>query len=307
MLEGDTPAINIGKHCSDPYACDFQTHCWAHIPTEDSVFELSYAMGKQWDLYERGILHIDDIPDDYPLGANASLQIAHHRSQEIKLDRERIGAFLEGISYPINFFDFETFQEPIPRFDGQRPYMQIPFQYSLHILHEDGRLEHRAFLGDADSDPRDPLIEQMLSDITATGSIVAYSKSFEITQIKNLALYRPEHSDALLALTERFIDLAEPFGKKHYYHPRFKGKYSIKIILPTLFPDDKELDYSQLGSIQNGGDAMQTFAHLHRIEDPDRREAIREDLLAYCHLDTLAMVRIWERLGEMCQKAELHE
>ena len=227
------------------------------------------------------------------------MQIAHHKSQRIKIDKPKIKAFLDTIEYPINFFDFETFQNAIPRFDNQRPYAQIPFQYSLHIVHEDGTMEHKEFLGDENSDTRGALIVQMLEDITPSGSIVAYSKSFEMTQIKNLALFKPEQSSALLALNERFVDLAYIFQKKYYYHPKFKGKYSIKVVLPTLFPNDDELDYKKLGSIQNGGDAMDTFANLYLLKDKSKIDEIKKDLLAYCRLDTLAMVRIWERLCEI--------
>ena len=175
----------------------------------------------------------------------------------------------------------------------------MPFQYSLHILHEDTTLEHKKFLGDENSDPRKPLVEQMLQDITKKGSIIAFNKSFEITQIKNLANFYPEKAKELLALNERFIDLAHPFQYKHYYHPNFHGKYSIKVVLPTLFPNDDELDYKKLGSIQNGGDAMDTFASLHLLKDKTKRDEIRKDLLKYCHLDTLAMVRIWEKLHKI--------
>ena len=296
MLNDEIPNIDIVKHCSDPYGCDFSSHCWQHIPKKNSVFDISYAMGKQWKLYYQGILSIDDVPDDFHLGKNATLQIQHHRSQEIKIDKPKIKEFLDTIEYPINFFDFETFQNAIPRFDNQRPYAQMPFQYSLHILHEDGTLEHKEFLGDENNDPRRPLSEQMLKEITPTGSIIAFNQSFEITQIKNLALVCQDISDELLALNERFIDLAHPFQYKHYYHPKFNGKYSIKIVLPTLFPDDDELDYKKLGSIQNGGDAMDTFANLHLLKDKSKLGEIKKDLLAYCRLDTLAMVRIWEKL-----------
>jgi hypothetical protein len=299
MLQEKMPDIDIGKHCDDPYSCDFHTHCWQHIPKNNSVFDISYAMGKQWKLYYQGIISINDVPDDFHLGANATLQIRHHKSQEIKIDKQKIKEFLATIEYPINFFDFETFQEPIPRFNNQKPYQQIPFQYSLHILYKDGTLVHKEFLADENIDPRELLIKQMLNDITPTGSIVAYNKSFEITQIKNLALFYPSLSNELLALNERFIDLANPFQYKYYYHPKFKGKYSIKVVLPTLFPDDNELDYKKLGSIQNGGDAMDTFAKLYLLKDKSKAYEIRKDLLAYCHLDTLAMVRIWEKLHDI--------
>ena len=304
MLKGDMPVVDIGKHCDKPYNCDFSTHCWKHIPKENSVFDISYAMGKQWTLYYDGVLSIDDIPDDFQFGSNASLQIEYHRSQKIKVNNEEIEAFLNTIEYPINFFDFETFRNVIPRFDNQRPYAQMPFQYSLHILHEDGRLEHKEFLGDANSDPRNPLIVQMLNDITLTGSIVAYNQSFEITQIKNLALFLPSRADELLALNERFIDLAHPFQYKHYYDPKFNGRYSIKVVLPAMFPNDDELDYKKLGSIQNGGDAMDTFANLHLLKGKSKLESIKKDFLAYCRLDTLAMVRIWEKLHKMVDKIQ---
>jgi len=303
ILQGEIPDIDIGKHCDMPYHCDFSTHCWKHIPKENSVFDLSYAMGKQWKLYHQGILNIDDIPDDFPLGANATLQVQHHKSQEILIDKEKIYKFLNSIEYPINFFDFETFQEAIPRFDNQKPYAKIPFQYSLHILYEDGTLEHKAFLGDENVDPRRALAEKMLNDITPVGSIIAYSQGFEKGQIRNLAELFEDLNDALLALNERFVDLAEPFQHKYYYHPKFHGRYSIKVVLPTLFPNNPELDYKKLGSVQNGGEAMDTFANLHLLKDKSKRDEIRKDLLAYCHLDTLAMVRIWERLHHIINES----
>ena len=299
MLKADVPNIDIGGHCGDPYGCDFRGHCWKHVPSKNSVFDISYAMGKQWELYYQGILSIDDVPDNFHLGKNATLQIKHHKSKEIKIDKEKIKKFLGTIKYPINFFDFETFQNAIPRFDKQKPYAQMPFQYSLHILHEDGTLEHKEHLGDENSDPRRALSLQMLQEITPTGSIIAYNKSFEQTQIKNLALLNEELSDELLVLNNRFIDLAHPFQYKHYYNPNFNGKYSIKVVLPTLFPNDDELDYKKLGSIQNGGDAMDTFANLYLLKDKSQLAEIKKDFLAYCRLDTLAMVRIWEKLCEI--------
>ena len=183
--------------------------------------------------------------------------------------------------------------------------MQMPFQYSHHILHEDGTMEHKEFLGDENSDPRGALIEQMLNDITATGSIVAYNQSFEMSRIKELATYQPENRNELLALNERFVDLIVPFRKRGYYHPNFNGSFSIKSVLPAMFPNNDELNYKKLGSIQNGGDAMDTFANLHLLKDKSQLAAIKKDLLAYCHLDTLAMVRIWEQLHNMVDESEI--
>lgn len=128
---------------------------------------------------------------------------------------------------------------------------------------------------------------------------MAYNQAFEITRIKELANYNIERKDELLALVDRFVDLIVPFRERGYYHPNFNGSFSIKSVLPAMFPNNDELNYKKLGSIQNGGDAMDTFANLYLLKDKSQRDEIRKDLLAYCHLDTLAMVRIFEKLKEI--------
>ena len=297
-LKGDMPNIDIGGHCGDPFGCDFKGHCWKHIPSP-SVFNLYWMNGsKKFEMYYKGMMTYADIPNDFRLNATQRLQVETSKTKEPYIDKNIIKDFLGTIEYPINFFDFETFQNAIPRFDNQRPYMQIPFQYSLHVLHEDGTMEHKEFLGDENSDPRAALIEQMLNDLTTAGSIVAYNQSFEKSRIKELAEFDESRKEELLALNERFVDLIVPFRGRGYYHPDFNGSFSIKSVLPAMFPNDDELDYKKLGSIQNGGDAMDTFANLHLLKDKSKLEAIRKDFLAYCRLDTLAMVKIWGKLRE---------
>ncbi|HIA35375.1 MAG TPA: DUF2779 domain-containing protein, partial [Flavobacteriales bacterium] len=55
----DIPNIQIGKHCNTPYNCDFHGHCWKHLPEERSVFTLSNARGKDWELYNEGIYSLE--------------------------------------------------------------------------------------------------------------------------------------------------------------------------------------------------------------------------------------------------------
>lgn len=299
ILKKDIPNIDIGTHCNEPNSCDFGSYCWKHIPNP-SVFNL-YRMNssKKFEMYYKGFLNYEDIPLDFALNTTQKLQIETHKSQKPFIDKSIINDFIKTVKFPINFFDFETFQNAIPRFNKQRPYMQIPFQYSLHILHENGKLEHKEFLADENNDPREELINQMLKDITKTGTIIAYNQSFEISRIKELASFILSKQDELLSLADRFADLIVPFRNKGYYHPDFNRSFSIKAILPAMFPNDDELDYKKLGSIQNGSDAMDTFANLYLLKDKSKKDEIRKDLLAYCSLDTLAMVRIFEKLKEI--------
>jgi len=300
MITGVMPDIDIGSHCSVPYECDFHEYCWSHVP-DVSIFNLYGMWGsKKFELYEQGILTYEDIPQDMSLNETQKRQVNAVLKCEITIDKDVIHNFINSINYPISFFDFETFQNPIPRFDGQRAYMQMPFQYSLHIVDKEGDMTHHKFLGDHNSDPRRELCEQMLLHIPKSGTIMAYNQSFEISRIKEMANEFSDLREDLLRLVDRFIDLIVPFRNGGYYHPDFNGSFSIKSVLPALFPDDPELSYKTL-NIQNGGMAMDTFANLHLLEDPSKLPQIREDLLAYCKLDTLAMVRIWEKLQQLSE------
>jgi hypothetical protein len=291
MLGGDCPQIDIGSYCDD---CDFKPHCWKHIP-KHSVFNLYRVGKKSFGLYKDRQITYADLRNHKlkkKLTKTQKIQI----SEKVHIDESILSGFIDGAKFPINFFDFETFQNAVPKFNQQSPFQQIPFQYSLHILEKDGTLTHKEFLGDENTDPRMDLIKQMLENITKSGTIMAFSQSFEVSRIKELAEFSPEHKNKLLALNERFMDLLLPFRKLGYYHPEFHGSFSIKSILPALFKNDDELDYKKLGCVQNGVDAMSIFANLHLEKDSKKVQEIRGDLLKYCHLDTLAMVRIWQKL-----------
>lgn len=191
--------------------------------------------------------------------------------------------------------------EAIPRFDNQRSYMQIPFQYSLHVEKENNKLKHFEFLFDENINPRRKLAENMIVVIPKTGSIVAYNKGFEQTRIKELAGLFKDLQDDLMSIRNRFIDLIIPFRRLGYYHYRFNGSFSIKSVLPAMFPNDKELSYDNL-EIHNGGMVMDTFANLHKLKDKIKLREIRGNLLKYCKLDIYAMVRIVWKLKEIVDK-----
>jgi len=295
MLDLDELDIPIGPQCTSPFDCDFQAYCWKGVPFP-SVFNLYRLNGdRKFELFHQGLVNYEDLKN-LPLNATQSLQVKTGISREPHVDKNQISEFLGGAIYPINFLDFETFNSAIPRYEGQRPYMQIPFQYSLHILHEDGHLEHREFLGDEYLDPRPALVEQLVTDITGTGSIVAFNQSFEKSVIKSLANGFVHHEDNLLEMIERFIDLIAPFRGLMYYHPDFNGSFSIKSVFPAMFPEGEEVTYKNL-EIQGGEMASAAFANLVNVNDFAERQKTRESLLAYCKLDTLAMVKIWQKLG----------
>ena len=290
-LDGGEPNIDIGPHCSNPYPCDFREHCWKHIPA-NSVFDIAGLQSKKkFELYYQGIVKFEDIPSDISLNQKQQLQVdAELHGKEI-IDKDGIKSFLSQIEEPIGFLDFETFKEAIPSFDKQRPYQQIPFQYSLHIL-EDHKLEHFEYLGEPGNDPRQELIDGIIAHSNRCKTMLVYNKSFEITRMNELAADFPDRAEELNRIINMVVDQMEPFKAKHYYTKEMKGRWKIKLVLPALVP---ELKYSDL-DISDGGMAMNSYAKLHKMTNSKEIKKIRMDLLEYCRLDTFGMVKILEKM-----------
>jgi hypothetical protein len=295
MLYRDLPAIDIGPHCDDPYACPFTGHCWAHIPTP-SVFDFA-DIGKPdaFDLYRRGIVRMADTPEA-KLGWRQQLQLAGLLRQENRVETAAVSGFLEGLWYPLAYLDFETtYLTPVPLFDGTRPYQQVPFQFSLHWQEcPDGPLHHVAYLAPAGADPQDGFLDALLAALPANACILTWNRGFEGKILTALAARNPERSTQINNLGDHLVDLMAPFRSKQIYHWGFNGSYSIKAVLPALVP---ELSYDGL-TINNGELAAGTWLGLMETTDPQEQERLRRGLLEYCHLDTLAIVRILEKMRE---------
>ncbi len=296
------PSIEIGKHCKNPYECDAMHYCWKvqrSIP-DYSVFNIFNLGSKnQVELYNRGIVRIEEIPNSYKMTPFQQQKVDNWKSQRTYIDRDAIAEFLSTLTYPIYHLDFETFQQAVPQWSGISPYQQIPFQYSLHIEHADGTLEHLEFLAPSGADPRYALAQQLIDDIPDNVTVLAYNMSFEKGVIEKLALSFPDLSERLKSIIPNLRDLMVPFQRGHYVTPSMNGSYSIKYVLPALIPEMADA-YKQLDGVQNGGEAMNAYAKLG-IMDPNEQERIRRALLEYCKLDTLAMVRVHQKLREVIQ------
>lgn len=289
----DEPVKDIDICCESPYACAYTSYCWKHIP-EQSVFNIRRLHAdKKYEYYHQGIISYEDIVNKKPkLNENQMRQVEtalYHKPDEI--DVNAIKDFLGTLSYPIYHLDFETFQMAVPEWEGCRPYEQIPFQYSLHIEYEDGRLEHKEFLAKEGTDPRRALAESLCNDIPMDVCGLAYNMSFERRVILGLSELYPDLAEHLLNIRENMHDLMIPFQKQHFYTEAMQGSYSIKYVLPALCPGDPELDYHNLDQVHNGTEASAAFADMVN-HTPEEIAELRANLLKYCGLDTYAMVKV---------------
>ncbi|MGN0047030.1 MAG: DUF2779 domain-containing protein [Eggerthellaceae bacterium] len=297
------PVCAIGCQCSKPYACGYRQWCWREVP-QPSVFDLNrMSTKKAVGLYEEGVRTFSDLQEcGVKLNARQQVQVETELScKDLSVNKDAAQSFLQGLTFPLYFLDFETFQPAIPPFDGVRPYQQIPTQYSLHVLESpDGPLTHKEFLAKAGEDPRRAVAEHLVVDIPAGVCTLAYNMSFEKGRIAELAKAFPDLADQLLAINEGVDDLMKPFAAGDVYVRAMGGSNSIKAVLPALFPHDPDLDYHALEGVHNGSEAMAVYAQLADMA-PEQAEQVRQQLFSYCELDTLAMVKIYQFLIEVAR------
>lgn len=286
------PLIRIGEQCNKPHACGFMSYCSRSAPTvEYPVSWLPNIKSKALKaLIAGGTADMRDVPDH--LLNETQLRVKHCTvDQQIYFDAQ--GAASDLANYPLHsyFLDFETTVFAAPIWAGTRPYQQIPFQFSLHVLSEAGDLRHQEFLDLSGDDPSRRFAEALVNACGEQGPVFVYSAKFEKGRIKELAERFPELSIRLLAISHRMVDLLD-IATDRYYHPSQQGSWSIKKLLPAIAP---ELDYGQLDGVQNGEMAMTAFKEAIDTDClPERKAEIKAQLRRYCGLDTLAMVRIWE-------------
>ncbi|CCB79989.1 hypothetical protein HBZC1_10030 [Helicobacter bizzozeronii CIII-1] len=313
------PDVMIGKHCSAPHECSAKPYCWEEqqgLVGHEHIFALARHgfSNKIMKLYQDRKIFFKDLEEEdiQSLTRSQRMQVEHTKTNTPHIEKDAIQEFLATLKYPLYHLDFETYQPAIPPFDGVRPYMQIPFQYSIHIEHEDGRIEHKEFLAECGTDGRLELAQRLVKDIPSDACVLAYSSGFEQSILKGLAdLFAtnagfaidklqdlvdfsnkqlPQIVKVLLQIRSNIIDLMTPFQHGDYYDPKMGGSYSIKSVLPALVPDFEKA-YKDLELVHNGEEAMRAYTQMPNMSK-EEQEKTKKALLEYCKLDTLAMVEV---------------
>lgn len=263
---------------------------------EYSVFHITRLRGKSLELLVDGdILDVEEVPDDLKLSVAQRNQVQVAKMKRPIVKPEMITAMLGELAFPLYFLDYEAISTALPLFDGTIPYQQVPFQYSLHILREpDGELEHHEYLARSlDECPMPPLLQSLREHIGDTGSVIVWHQTFEKSRNEEMATMYPQYAEFLRGVNERVFDLRDVFDRQHFVHHGFNGRTSIKYVLPILVPD---LSYKNL-AIQNGSSATIAWYDTVNGTMPDvERDQMLQNLLEYCCLDTLAMVKIYKYL-----------
>lgn len=307
--------------------CKFCNICMKKVLKPGSILEYlnkNYAFSKLDDNGKRKILDVYHLINtkhylisdclEYLTKPENIVQYNCYVNNDIYVDKKRITEAIHQISYPIYHLDFESYNSPLPRFFGERPYEQSLFQYSLHKEIKPGVCDlikdHSEFLAKDHQDYRKKLAEQLIHDINLSkgGCVMVYNKSFEKTRLKELANLFPEYKEKLDDINHHIFDLLEvlrgssTLSDNHtesdkprftYYNNLMHGSFSIKKVLPIF----TNLSYHTL-EVKNGTEAIVTYGMLDQLTEKEYEEKYLA-LRVYCRQDTWAMVEILRGLRKL--------
>lgn len=274
---------------------------------------------KGLELINAGYINMLDIPEEWIVSKKHHIQRDALRFNNEYIDYEKIKAGIDCLEYPIYHLDFETMPCPMPRFKGEKPYIQSPFEFSLHIEREPGvcdkEKDNYIFLAKTfDNDEREELVKALVKYIDPSkGTLFAQNVAFEKGRIKELSEIFPEYKKPLMAMYDRGFDLMwlvntkadlyeelgfdkERASLPNYYNKDLSGSYSIKKTLPVF----SDLSYSNL-TVKNGTDAIVAYATYNKMTK-EEFELYYEALKIYCQQDTWAMVVILDALRKLCKE-----
>ena len=279
--------------------CSCFGYCFKNLP-KNNIYTLSgYRFAP--DRYNEGIRSFQDILDN-------NVKINDKQKQQIEVElagndkiivnQDALNTYLAEMKYPLYFLDFETIDDAIPCVNGYHPHQPRIFQYSLHIQKDkdDKDLVHKEYLQERLYDNTEEIINRLVEDLGESGSIVVYS-SFEKTQLSKLAIIRPDRAAEINAIIDRLFDLEKVFSERKVYQRKLAGKSSIKKVLPT-FCKEFETAYHDLPGAHNGTEAMSEYRRLLATTGAEHDE-IRDGLLQYCGLDTLAEYEVLEEVKKI--------
>lgn len=327
IMDDDASRVKLGKHCQlkKMRECIYKDICYDRFPKKNSLLmyidkhhgfkDPSGEKHDYFDMIDDGMFHMKDVPSDWLHRRNNIIQQDVATEHSPYVDRDKIRDGISTISYPIYHLDFESFPCPLPRFKGERPYMQSLFQFSLHIETSPGvcdkEADHIEYLSKDHNDNRLELVKQLCAAIKDDGgSVMVYNQAFEKTRIKELATFFPDYAEQLLNINERLFDLmhiiktnsklyeglgydSERAKTVNYYHEDLLGSYSIKKVLP-IFSD---LTYKGM-VVGNGMEAVYAYASYDKLNKAELKHTT-DALVEYCKQDTWAMVEILDNLRKI--------
>jgi hypothetical protein len=306
-------ASEPGSHCK---SCEFRAdprdgqksgynECWttakrlkASDLEEPFVFDI-WNFRKAQSLIEDGKILVRDlakediapVAKDGESGLSMSqrqwlqVEYSQKRSDDPYVDKQALASAFASWTYPLHFIDFETTMTAIPFNKGKRPYEALAFQFSHHVVHEDGKVEHaNQYLNTLRGKfPNFDFVRELKKSLEKDcGTIFRYAahENTVLCQIHE-QLRQSNERDAQKLMdwiktvtisgssskekwsgSRSMVDMCD-LVKRYYFHPSMKGSNSIKKVLPAILNASDAIQEKYSKSIYGAKDGIKSLNFIN--------------------------------------------
>ncbi len=288
------PNVPIGKHCFTPYGCDFLGTCWKNTNQENSIFKLGKTDKEQlFNWYSRGIDVVEKIPEDEEMKSFLKIQVESMKHGKEYVNASAVKTFIDSIGKTFCFLDMEIWSAALPKYEGCKPFEQVPFLFSVCFETKDG-VEYINYFKPIESDGREEFLKKLIASAKNFETIIVYDKNLEVQILNQLENLFPQYTKEIKLLLSRMRDISDIVQHFHYYHPKFKGNFSLKAV-SEIVNGTSEYEQQQISS---GLIAMNAYESLLTESNPIINETTKQELIDYCNLDTNTGLKFFNFLKE---------
>ncbi len=287
--------VDEGKLSGFEY-CFKKQHTWSDLEfNKPNALEIWNYQGKGL-MEDNRLLLVDLTEDDFKVKVEPNkissserqwIQVEKSRSNDLTphIEKEGIKAQIDSWEFPLHFIDFETSTVALPFTANRRPYEQVAFQFSHHVYHKNGEIEHRTeFISNTPGEFPNFIFARALFKALGNdhGTIFRYAPHENtiinaiINQLKDSGEQdAAELIDFLKSITQSTKNSADKWKgdramvdlhtivKDYYYNPYTKGSNSIKDVLPACLNSSSFLKAKYSQSISTINLSSKNFPDNH--------------------------------------------
>jgi hypothetical protein len=293
-LVDDSASLELptGTWCKRPLPCPFLDRCLAEGPSHPLIELPRLTREQEFRLHEQAIESIDAIKDR-PIRLSAQQRRA---IKAVRKDEPVIEDFVPGeltdVDWPLYFLDILWCVEVLPRFAKTKPWEQIPFQWSIQILHEDGRTERRCYTATTADDPREEVVRRLVWSVREAGTLVVWDSPHEERLRAFLDDLPKLKAELRVLLNMPVFDLCHLI-QHGVYAPGFGGSYDLHAVHDAMIEDHGREDLE----IADPEAAAQAYRRLLNSRTRSQtRDKLGAQLEEYGNWRTAAMMRLYDSL-----------
>ncbi len=234
-----SPTVNIGTQCNSPYPCDFQGHCWKHIPKNSFLFTTAIDDETLFQCYFNGLNSNAKMLQHIAPDSEEAHQIDALETKSYYIDYKTLYSLApQPKSKSIAYLNLLLHRPAVPEINGTSPYEEMILAFALHGEHE----EEGCYVWDCFENQAlwKESIDILIEKLSRYELIVCFTPQNLTTTLLRHEIIQNQ------TIGYKVFNLFEVLQLAHFYHPAIKRGLTLQRLETALFTEAKLFEHSRI-------------------------------------------------------------